>query len=300
MLAWASPVNDKVGTQLKNCLIELSEGTLKRIGQLREPVTVEPITLDLDSDTQVIETRLEDAPRSGAQGMLRFEIVELSGFSPAANVRTGTAPTLGIATPPVSPFATAPASAPEGLASLPVLTQSIIEFTDIPALELRVVVREAAGHFAISVEPYYRETPTAPWRNLRPTAQLDRLERDEQRSRSAAKQRIQSPEKSLRFWEKEVEEAEGDQPNPTSKGYPKWQQRMSKAKAKAAEYKRSVDSELAIITKADALLELIPKLRDFIQGSHEQAKIRYVIYSECGDRDLLLIDGRGQQSGGQP
>ena len=292
---WSTPLNERAAPQLKNCLIELSSGRVKRVGQLREPLKMEPIKLDLMSEKQVIEGQLDDPPKSGGlQGGMRFEIVALSGFSSEAKVRNAPAtPGMGMMQPSFPQLPGQPAAVAGG-AALPVLTQSVIEFEVIPALELRVVVREAAGKLAISTEPVFRESPSAAWRDLRAPRLLDRLERDEQRALAEARQRLQPAEKSLRFWQGRDRELQSNQPAATNRGYPAWQQKAREAAGKLAQFQKDVDLQSQAVEKSEALLDVIPKLREFIKGSHDQATIRYVVYSECGERDLLLINGTGE------
>ena len=109
---------------------------------------------------------------------------------------------------------------------------------------------------------------------------------------------MQPAEKSLRFWQGRDKELQSNQPATTNRGYPAWNQKLREAAAKLAQFQRDVDLQTQAVTKSQSLLDVVPKLREFIKGSHDQATIRYVVYSECGEQDLLLIDGIGQREAG--
>src|SRR5204863_9201682 len=84
--AWAQPfADDRIRSQLANCLLEVSLAGETRMIQCREPLTVSPLVLDLQEGSQAVELDVSDTPPSSR---LCLKIKELA-FARGANVRGG-------------------------------------------------------------------------------------------------------------------------------------------------------------------------------------------------------------------
>jgi uncharacterized protein involved in exopolysaccharide biosynthesis len=53
------------------------------------------------------------------------------------------------------------------------------------------------------------------------------------------------------------------------------------------------------IVQSEGRLAAVPKLRSFLESLDQKAQIRFVVCAECGDRDLLLVDGTQPVSGAE-
>jgi hypothetical protein len=300
VLSWAVPQNEaRLASQLVNCLLEINDGKQKRVAQLREPVRAEPIAIDLTSDMQQVETLIDNPPRNTA---LQLEVADLNGFPSEAKLRGG-ARTTGVAltaSTPMMPTMGPPSALPPGVApgfgmptfpGLPVSGSVTIEFPDIPGLEIHIGLKQESERIVISVDPMFREDGKEGELSLRRIAQM---EEDAKRPLPNAQRDLESAERSLRLWSDKLKESNANEPPPTSRRFPAWKLKHMEATRNAASFEKGVTDLNARVEKSKSRLDLATKLRAFLKDSNKQATIHYVVYSECGETDLLLIDGRGR------
>jgi hypothetical protein len=178
---------------------------------------------------------------------------------------------------------------------MPLLLQQTIEFDELPGLEIRIAVRHASGRLAIAIEPLFRESQSIPWRDLGDLRTLDRLELDIPKFLAEARKKLEPAERSLRYWQGRERELKAKEPSRSSRGYSAWQRKSSEASSKRASYQSDVDRQGRAVSLSQALYDMLPSLRAFIKISHQQARIHFVVYTNCGDQDLLLIDATGQR-----
>lgn len=312
--AWTNPPPDpQFCREVTNSLMEITAGAAKEIGQLRGPLQLQPIALNLNTDKQITEAQIDDLPRVDT---LRLEILDLIGFSCEAKLRGGlktlTATSPAAPTPAplpatkLSPAANVPLGAVPGMGMGMGMGQPLtapltaIEFPEIPGLEIRIrfVKAEATGKLAIAIDPVFRENSTTE-RDLSAAGLLERLEKEAQTPLLAKAQRqLKLDEVSLDSFqakEKKVNDSEPVKNDP--KRYQGWQDTLTKAKTKTAEYERNVNQLKQTIQTHQARLDAVAKLRAFVKSASEKPPlIHYVVYSECGPTDLLLIDARAPTS----
>jgi len=300
VFSWAQLQRDaRLTSQLANCLLEISDGKRKRVVQLREPLRAEPIAIDLSSDKQQVEIPLPNPPRASA---LQLEITELIGFSSEATFRGGMRNTGTPAAPNMALMsATAPGSAlPSGMtpgmgmsafAGMPVGGKVIVEFPSIPGLEIQVGIKQESGKVVVSVDPMFKEDGKDGELSLRRIAQI---EEDAKKPLPNAQRDLDSAERSLKLWSDKLKESNANEPPSTSRRFPAWKLKHMEATRNAASFERGVADLNARIDKSKSRLDAAAKLRAFLKDSNKQATIHYVVYSECGETDLLLIDGRGR------
>ncbi|MBW8884014.1 MAG: hypothetical protein JF612_04390 [Planctomycetia bacterium] len=280
-------------------MLEISDGKRKRVVQLREPLRAEPIAIDLSSDKQQVEIPLPNPPRASA---LQLEITELIGFSSEATFRGGMRNTGTPAAPNMALMsATAPGSAlPSGMtpgmgmsafAGMPVGGKVIVEFPSIPGLEIQVGIKQESGKVVVSVDPMFKEDGKDGELSLRRIAQI---EEDAKKPLPNAQRDLDSAERLLKLWSDKLKESNANEPPSTSRRFPAWKLKHMEATRNAASFERGVADLNARIDKSKSRLDAAAKLRAFLKDSNKQATIHYVVYSECGETDLLLIDGRGR------
>ena len=326
-LAWVTPPSfPQAQRQIQNCLLEFNDGTLRRVGQLREPLRLQPIALDPAVEKQVIPLQIPDPPRPDG---LRLEVAGLNAFSSGAKLR-GDLKTVTASAPPVSgsavnaprvnaplmngppvgvplvnglPVNAPPVNAP--LINAPMINAPpmnaplmnaplVIDFEELPGTEIRVrfVRAPATGNLEIWVEPVYRDNQGAEF-HLTPS-ELESLEEQAKKSLPDAQRKLGPAETALNRKQDEAKKLKANEPPPTDA------KRKSGWLAKTREvdgWVKKLDSDVSAlkskIAEYQAHRDAVPKLRSLINDlSKSQATIHYVVYSEYGDTDLLLVDAR--------
>jgi hypothetical protein len=301
VLSWAAPQREaKLASQLMNCLVEMSDGKQKRVAQLREPVRAEPIAMELTADKQQVETQIPNPPRGNT---LQLEVTELVGFSSEPQLRggvraTGQATAASAAmTPGVPPGAMLPSGAAPGMGMqafgpMPVSGRIVIDFPEIPGLEIHVAFQQESGKAIVSVDPKLREDGKEGELSLRRIAQI---EEEAKRPLGSAQRDLDSAERSLKVWSEKLKDSKATEPPSTSRRFAAWQLKHFEATRNVGNLEKSVTDLSARIDKSKNRLDLAAKLRTFLKDSNKQAAIHYVVYSECGETDLLLVDARGRR-----
>jgi hypothetical protein len=286
--AWAAaPSDPQVQRQVANCLVDITAGTTKRVGQLREPLDGKPIALDLTTDKQVVALQIPDPPKGDT---VRFEISELRGFPSGANLRDGTKTATAASATALAP---SPLFAPAGTKMPLAGAGPVIVFDEAPGAEIRVRLARAAGtgRLEVSLEPVYCEDQTVVCPlSLR---ELEELEEKENRDNRAAKRDLPVAEKKLDLAEKKLRDHEAKPPpafDKKRKG--NWDRELANLKRDVDQFTREAAPLKQAVEKSKARLEAIPKMQSLIKTLEIQAMIDYTVYSECGEPDLLLMDGR--------
>ena len=288
LFSWAMPLaSPEARRELANCVVEISAGAAKRAGQLREPLRREPIALDLTAEKQIVELQIADPPPVNA---LRLELIEpLSGFSCEATLRAGSNTVMAPGPQPTAALSMGPRpTAP--------LSMGVIEFAEIPGLEIRIrfVRAEASGNLAFSIEPVFRENQKE--FDLRSAKRLDNLEAEAQKPYLIAKQKLPTAEAKLSRSTSDEEKHKANQPLENDrKRFPGWQKRQQELAKSIATLDQDVKFLTQTINTHQARLDAVAKIRSFTKDSDKKAKIAFIMYSECGQPDVLLVDGRGQQ-----
>jgi hypothetical protein len=307
LFAWSANQTSTEGRQeLANSLVEVSSGTARRYGQLRQPFRADPILLDLSAVNQTVELQIADSPRPDS---LRLEISELTGFSSEAQVRgglkTAAMPAPSGAQPRIVQPQLAPQGRPQGLS--PIGMQSlaqqqmgmqtiVIEFADIPGFELRIrfIRAEQIGELAFSIEQIYREGPKE--FDLRSARQLDNLESEHQVTSAKAQRALPTAEAKLNRALSEEKKHKGIEPLANDKKrFNGWQTKQRQIADAIAKGESEVKFLKETIDVHQSRTDAVTKIRQFIKDSDKKAAISYVVYLECGQPDILVVDGRGAQ-----
>jgi hypothetical protein len=271
--------------------------------------------LDLSGEKQVIPLPLENCPRTDK---VSFEIVSLDGFPAGALLRGGIKSTLatappskapapiggpglprppGIGSPPgMSPGALgmspgALGLGPLGMASVP--SPLVIEFPDLPGAEIRVrciaTGAPPTAKLELWVESVYRDIAGVEF-----PLSLKELEtrlKDAKKAAPDAQEALVDAKKAIKRLQEKGEKLQ------KNKATPKRDRELS-------ETKRLLDSNTADEAKllkqmeaAQALLDVAPKLQTLISSLDKKAKLRYVLFVECGDPDLLLAEAPALPAG---
>jgi hypothetical protein len=342
VFAWASPLaSEQARRHVVNSVLDVSAGSVRRMAQLREPIRMHPIALDVTTEKQTIEAQIDDPPRADA---LRLEITELSGFPTEMNLKGGVKTAMASSaagalpmSPPGSPFG--PASmpgAPFGPTSTPgaarpavpttgiqspavpmsgfpaadgfpgvampmgqpsVAQMLVLESEDIPGLEIRVKLAkaESTGKVTISIDPVLNEGPNAVFDLANPKI-LDRLEQEVERPLQNAQRELAPAEASLKRWQADAEKLKSNEPRTKDiQRHTKWRLNVSESESWARKFGKEVEDLKKKIETYQTRIEVVAKLRPFLKDAHKQALIHYVVYSECGQPDVLLIDARGER-----
>jgi hypothetical protein len=320
LFVWAMPLpSDQARRNVLNCLLEVSASSVRRVGQLREPIRMEPIALDLATEKQTIEAQIDDSPRADS---LRLEITDLSGFPGEMKLRGGLktamappqsgatpapfprlpvpgGPTPSMPRPPVPMSAMPMPGVPSGSMSFGQSAspqQLVIECEEIPGLEIRVklVKADSTGKLTISIDPMLREGSKDEF-DLRTPKILDRLEAEVERPLLNAQRELGPAEASLKRWQADEEKLKSNEPRAKDvQRHTKWRLNVQESANWVRKFGKEVDDLKLKIETYQTRIEVVAKLRGFLKDSHKQALIHYVVYSECGQPDLLLVDARGE------
>jgi len=317
VFSWVAPHTDaKMASQIENCLLEFNDGKQLRLAQLREPMRTKPLSVDLALDKQAVEAEIINPPKGSA---LYLEITDLKGFPGEVSLR-GSRNSIGATAPVVQTpaFAALPSVGPQpaglptgfgpspgmgpgpgmgltpGMGPGPMLRSDalVIEFADNPALEIQVALTESRGKIAITIDPVFRDEGKPVELSVR---QIGQIEEDAKKDLVSAQRELEESQPKLRHWVGKLKGIEGSKPAPTSVRYGAWAANYSDAKSNADRYQRAVDTVNARLDKTNARIDAALKAYKLLKDPDQHATIHYVVYSECGATDVLLIEGRGQQ-----
>jgi len=172
-----------------------------------------------------------------------------------------------------------------------------IECEDIPGLEVRVKLAraESTGKLTISIDPVLNEGPKAEFDLATPKI-LDRLEQEVERPLQNAQRELGPAEASLKRWQTDAEKLKSNEPRTKDlQRHTKWRLNVSESETWARKFGKEVEDLKEKIKTYQMRIEVVAKLRGFLKDAHKQALIQYVVYSECGQPDLLLVDARGER-----
>jgi hypothetical protein len=306
VFAWAEQQPDpKITAQLMNCLVEISDGQNKRVAQLREPTKAPPLALDLMAEIPSVETQLVNPPRANS---LRLEVTDLIGFASGVKFRGDVRSTSAVSAVPQSagalgsgirpalppgpmPGVGMPGVGMPGLGGLPRSGQLTIELEGIAGLEIRIGFKEESGKVIITTDASYsddgQEGDLSPRR-------ITLVEEEAKRQLPLAQRELDVAERTLRTASERLKKLKDDEPIRTSRRFPAWNAEHMKVTTTVASGEKNVAALTARVEKLKTQLDGVQKLRAWLKDSG-QAAIHYVVYGECGDTDLLLIDGRASR-----
>jgi hypothetical protein len=262
--AWSEPAADAaLRRQLLNCHLELRKDKTSRLIQLREPVANGPLVLDLSKDTQSLSLPITDPPK---QELLRFEIQDLIDFPGGAKLRGSSSAALG--------------------------KTLMIEFADLPGaqIEIRFHRPSANSGLALRLEPTFRENATKEFELT--LARLEAFRSGIERSLSRARQDLPVLVNEVSALQRKLKSLLDNAPaaNDLQVRFP-WEQQVSQLNSNIKRGASKVATLQRQIPEFEARLAAVPKMRTFLEGVHQKASIRYLVCAECGDHDLVLVDG---------
>ena len=173
----------------------------------------------------------------------------------------------------------------------------VVECEEIPGLEIRVKLAraESTGKLAISIDPVLNEGPKAEFDLATPKI-LDRLEEEVERPLQNAQRDLEPAQKSLKRWQEDEEKIKSSEPRTKDvQRHAKWRFNVQDHARWVSKFGKEVDDLKEKINTYKTRIEVVTKLRTFLKDAHQQAHIHYVVYSECGQPDVLLIDARDQR-----
>jgi hypothetical protein len=262
--AWTVPHTDsELRRQVANCIVEFADSKDSRLVQLREPVTLEPLVLDLEKDTQAIDIDVPDPPPASK---LVFRIHELKGFARGGKLRGGAT-------------------------TFPITRPAIIEFDEVRGaeVELRLLRMATSGKFTLRVEPVFREGSNKEFDLTLP--RLDKFKDALEASLAKAQAEIPVLQKNLSAAKTTLRNLQGRQ----SSNIQEEAVRRPQIVAAAALVDRT-SQRIARLQKqaaeSQARLAAVPEMRSFIQSLHKNATVKFAICADLGDKELLLVDAQ--------
>lgn len=268
--AWAQPTADAaMRRQLSNCLVEVRHGNASKMIQLREPVRTDPWRIDLTEGVEAVEFAVADPPKSDG---LRLEIRELVGFPRDVALR-------------------------EEHKSIKSGQKAIIQFTDMPGAEMGVqFVRLASGSVSVKVQSEFRENSATKFELS--LSRLTALEEAVSKVLERARRELPGEQRLAVSLESDLKSAQATRPSTLAQQAARDQAIASLA----GRLKRAVNKVGSLqkqIVESEGRLAAVPKIRSFLQSIDQKAQIRFVVCAECGEQDLLLVDGTQAVSGAE-
>jgi hypothetical protein len=262
--AWTAPsIDSELKRQVTNCLLEV--GTVKdtRVMQLREPALFGPLLLDLEKDNQIVEIDLADPP---PPGKLNLKIVELSGFERGGKLRGG-------------------------VDKLPLGKTAYIEFTDMKGaqVELRFLRQSAAGKLLLRCEPVFKEGGDKEFELTLP--RLDKFRAGHESSLAKANAEIPVLQKNLTDAQSTLRSLQSKRPSNVQEAAMRGPQ-IAAAASVVDRLGQRISRLQRQVAESQARLKAVPEVRAFIQSMHQRATIKYVLSAQCGDKELILVDGQ--------
>jgi hypothetical protein len=262
-LAWSQPTADlELRKQLGNCQLELRHGSDSRLVQLRLPLAAGPAVLDLTKDVQTIEFPVADLPR---QERFHLDIQELVQFASGGKVRGNTT-------------------------SLSLGKQAVIEFADQPGAEIRLRFFRptATANPTLRIEPAFKENAAREFELTLP--RLDALKKAAEENIVRDRSQLSDAKDALSNLKSKLDSARSNQPSNIQQ-LGAWQQTvaaLARGVDKAGDRLQLLQRRIA---ENQARLIAEPKMREFLNSLHLKAEIRYVLSAECGEQDVILVDG---------
>lgn len=260
--AWAQPPADAaLRRQLSNCLIDVRHGNTVKTAQLREPVRTDPWRIDLTEGVAAVEFAVPDPPKSDA---VRLEIRELVGFPRDVALR-------------------------EEHKSIKSGQRALIQFTEMPGAEMGVqFVRLPSGAVSVKVHSEFRENSATKFELS--LSRLASLEDAVGKALERARRELPGEQRLAVSLESDLKSVQATRPSNLAQ-----QAARDQAIATlAGKLKRAVNKVGLLqkqIVESEGRLAAVPKMRSFLQSIDQKAQIRFVICAECGEQDLLLVDG---------
>jgi serine/threonine protein kinase len=258
VFSWAADASQpEIARQLSNCRLKLDYHNVSKVVQLRPRIKHDPLKLNLSDENQVLELPAADLPRADT---VRLEIRKLSGFPPDAQVR--------------------------GEKSIALERQAIIEFTSLPGAEIRLRFNRIKEKLVLRMEPVFKETSARVFDLT--IVQLDKLVQGARRELPKDSGDLNAAQATLSHYQDEIQRWRSMVPSNLNEQNARTQALMT-ATREAEKAGNRVNALQKQVAGHQARLNAAPKIREFINSLHQKAAIEYVVYAECGEQDIILL-----------
>jgi hypothetical protein len=259
---WAEPLADAaLRRQMSNCVLEVRHGNTAKAVQLREPLKPGPWTISMSDGVQTAEFTVPDPPKSDA---LRLEIRELVSFPRDVALR-------------------------EEHKSIAAGQKALIQFTEMPGAELGVqLIRLASGTLVVRVQSEFKENAATKFEMS--LSRLADLEEGMSKSLDRAKRELPVARDTADDLKSALSSAQAKRATTLLEQTAR-DQAIASLAGKLKRAVNKVGSLQKQIAESEARLSAVPKIRRFLESLDQKAQIRFAVCAECGDRDLVLIDG---------
>lgn len=257
--AWLPEADPALRRQLANCLLHVKCGEHARYVQVRPPYPLGPCVLDLVTDKQTVEFELFDLPKTE---LVQLEVAELTGFPEGTTISGDT---------------------------IEIGKESKIKFTKPAGAEIGLrLFKPKEGNLSLRLEPVFKENAATEF-DLTLT-RLDALAKNVSERLAEAKRDLPAAERGHKSLVSQLNSLASRKPANIQQAAAYEQQATSlrsQIKRAASRIKHLQDE----IPECEVRLAAVPEMRNFLQSLHDQAAIRYRLVADCGDTDLVLVDG---------
>jgi hypothetical protein len=267
--SWANPLPEAaLARQLANCLVEVRHASETHVAQLRQPAALGACQLNLDENVQTVELDLSNPPKLD---LLRLEIRELVNFPSGARLRND-------------------------LRTLEVGKRTFIEFADLPGAETSVQLTKLGAGLVLRLESEFKENAASKY-DLS-LSRLEGLEEGMKKALAGAERELPAEQARLLGLQSQLSTAASTRATSLPE-QAALQRAVSSLQGQVKRAANKVGSLQKQIAESQARLAAVPNIRSFLESLHERAELRYEIVAECGDRDLVLVDGTGSAAGAE-
>lgn len=262
--AWLPAADPALRRQLANCLLHVKCGEHARYVQVRPPYPRGPCVLDLATDKQTVEFELFDLPKAE---LMQLEVGELEGFPEGTTISDNT---------------------------IEIGKESKIKFTKPVGAEIGLkLFKPKEGNLSLRLEPVFKENAATQF-DLTLT-RLDALAKNVNDRLAEAKRDLPAAERSHKSLVSQLNSLASRKPANIQQMAAYEQQATSlrsQIKRAASRIKHLQDE----IPECEVRLAAVPEMRKFLESLHERAAIRYRLVADCGETDLVLVDGTSAAS----
>src|SRR5439155_8447853 len=185
-----------------------------------------------------------------------------------------------------------------GASSVAVGKAAFIDFADMKGaqLELRFVRHSAGGKLLLRSEPVFKEGGDKAFELTLP--RLEKFQAAHENTLAKANAELPVLKRNLSDAQTTVRDLQSRQSSNVQEEAMRRPQIVAAASV-VERIAQRIGRLQRQIAESQARLSAVPDVRTFIQSLHKRATIRYIVSAECGDKELVLVDGQSGVASGQ-
>jgi hypothetical protein len=172
-----------------------------------------------------------------------------------------------------------------------------VEFSNVPGAEMSVqLVKLATSGLVVRTQSEFKENAASKFELSR--SRLEALEESVTKALEKSKRELPGEQSRLSALQSDLRSAQSSRPS----NLQQQNARNLLIADLAGKVKRSANKIQSLqenIVESEARLAAVPKIRTFLDSLHQRAQLKFVVCAECGEHDLVLVDGLQAVSGAE-